>query len=73
MKVLSGGRTPMIFWMRKLLPVPAPPVMKTFLPDLTHSRTYLCSPVITAAGSALRGLPVKKKLLSDLRSCQTVH
>ena len=59
MKVLSGGRTPIIFWMRKLFPVPAPPVMKTFLPDLTDSTTYRCSDVITAAGSALRGLSVK--------------
>ena len=31
----------MIFCIRKLFPVPAPPVKKTFLPDLTHSRTYL--------------------------------
>ena len=40
-KVWSGGRTPIIFWMRKLFPVPAPPVMNTFFPALTQSSTYL--------------------------------
>ena len=45
-KVWSGGSTPMIFWMRKLLPVPAPPVMNTFLPPFTHSSTHLHHTII---------------------------
>ena len=44
-KVASGGRAPMHLRTRKLLPVPAPPVKKTFLPPLTASSTYLCSAV----------------------------
>ena len=34
-KVCSGGSVPMIFWTRKLFPVPAPPVKKTFFPAFT--------------------------------------
>ena len=33
--------TPIIFWTRKLFPVPAPPVKNTFRPDLTALSTYL--------------------------------
>ena len=38
--------SPIIFLMRKLFPVPAPPVKKTLRPAFTCSTTYLCSGVI---------------------------
>jgi hypothetical protein len=37
-KVCSGGSVPMIFWTRKLFPVPAPPVKKTFFPAFTFEQ-----------------------------------
>ena len=40
-KIRITSLTPIIFWTRKLFPVPAPPVKNTFRPDLTESRTYL--------------------------------
>lgn len=44
--VPSGGNEEMIFRSRKLLPVPAEPVKKTFLPDRHDLNTSCCSSFI---------------------------